>query len=79
MKIKKKVHLLLEKETIKAFRNSIARLRMFAFVSNMEFSELNSKIFTISSSEKLFKDWFIVYISFKRPNLRSVYSLQRNR
>ena len=39
-----------------AFRNSIVRLRTFAFISNVKFLEPNSK--TI----KFFKYWFIVYV-----------------
>ena len=46
MKFKKKISLLLEKETIKAFGI------IFAFVSNVKFSEPNSKSFTSCSSEK---------------------------
>ena len=47
-----------------AFRNSIVRLRIFAFVSNAKFSETNSESFTSWSLERFFKDErFIVYIS----------------
>ena len=39
-----------------ASRNSIARLRIFVFVSNVKFSGPNSKTFTGWSSEKVFKE-----------------------
>ena len=56
--------------TMKTFRrNSVARLIIFAFVSNVKFLESNSKTFTSRS----------FFISFKISNLRSVYSLQRKR
>ena len=56
--------------TIKTFRrNSVARLIIFAFVSNVKFLESNSKTFTSCS----------FFISFKISNLRSMYSLQRKR
>ena len=45
-----------------AFRNSVVHLRIFAFVFNVKFSEPNNMTFTSWSTEKIFQDWFIVYI-----------------
>ena len=49
------------------------------FALNVNFSEPYRKTVTTCSSEKLFKDCFIVNTPFKRTILRSDKSLQRKR
>ena len=59
-----------------AFRNSVVHLRIFAFVFNVKFSEPNNMTFTSWSTEKIFQDWFIVYIYIYIYCLRGIISGQ---
>ena len=61
------------------FKNSIVRLGIFPFASNVKSSKPNSKTLSSCFSEEYFKDWFIVYMLFMRSNLRPAYNLQRKR